>query len=138
MGTAFQKEAAVAGRAATAALYMTAVGADESRVLTLRYWKESATVSPPVQSHRPAGEYEDFTCNVTALSSVIDGHGLQRVDILKVTSAPGGLDVLRSVREHHWHMVRQVVVSAGGVSAEVSSFLRQRGLRAVEQPSSSG
>lgn len=138
MGTAFQKEAAVAGRAATAALYMTAVGADKGRVLALRYWKESASVSLPNESHRPAEEYEDFTCNVTALSSVIVSHGLQRVDILKVTSALGGLDVLRSVQERHWPMVRQVVVGASGVYAEVSSFLRQRGFQTKEQPSPSG
>ena len=138
MGTAFQKEAAVAGRAATAALYMTAVGADEGRVLTLRYWKESASVSPPIEKDRSAEDYEDFTCNVTTLSSVIDSHGLQRVDILKVTSALGGLDVLRSAQEHHWPMVRQVVVGASGVSTEVSSFLRQRGFQVEERPSPSG
>ncbi|CAK0885120.1 unnamed protein product, partial [Prorocentrum cordatum] len=139
MGTAFQKEAAVAGRAATAVLYMTAVGADEGRARTLRYWTESASVSlPTIQRRGPAEEYEDFTCNVTALSTVIDSHRLQRVDILKVTSALGGLDVLQSVQEHHWHMVRQLVVGPSGVAAEVSSFLRRRGFQVEEQPGTDG
>jgi len=51
---------------------------------------------------------------VNTISDLLREHGLERVDLLKVSDADGGLELLGSMDEAAWDCVRQVVVDPGG------------------------
>jgi amino acid adenylation domain-containing protein/FkbM family methyltransferase len=55
-------------------------------------------------------ERQDITCELRTLSSVIDEHGVERIDLLKIDAEKSELEVLRGIRDEHWPRIRQVVV----------------------------
>ncbi|CAM4160718.1 non-ribosomal peptide synthetase [Kibdelosporangium persicum] len=55
-------------------------------------------------------ERQDITCELRTLSSVIDEHGVEQIDLLKIDAEKSELDVLLGIRDEHWPRIRQVVV----------------------------
>lgn len=47
------------------------------------------------------------TCALRTLSEVIDEHGVDRIDLLKIDAEKSELAVLRGVRAEHWGLIRQ-------------------------------
>ncbi|MBE1494252.1 FkbM family methyltransferase [Amycolatopsis lexingtonensis] len=59
-------------------------------------------------------ELETHRVRVRPLSAVLDEHGIERVDLLKVDVEGAELDVLRGLEDRHWPLVRQAVVEVEG------------------------
>jgi FkbM family methyltransferase len=59
-------------------------------------------------------ELETHRVRVRPLSPVLDEHGIDRVDLLKVDVEGAELDVLRGIEDRHWPLVRQAVVEVEG------------------------
>jgi FkbM family methyltransferase len=55
-------------------------------------------------------QMETHRVRVRPLSSVIDEHDIEVIDLLKVDVEGAEVDVLRGIADHHWPMVRQAVV----------------------------
>ena len=51
-----------------------------------------------------------FTCAMTTLSDVIDEHGIDRIDLLKIDVEKSELDVLRGIRDRDWPKIQQIVL----------------------------
>jgi FkbM family methyltransferase len=59
-------------------------------------------------------ELETHRVRVRPLSPVLDEHGVDRIDLLKVDVEGAELDVLRGIEDRHWPLVRQAVVEVEG------------------------
>ena len=51
-----------------------------------------------------------FTCNLRTISSIIDEHKVERIDLLKIDCEGAELSVLNGMEDRHWAMVQQMVV----------------------------
>ena len=73
---------------------------------------------------------ETFRCPLRTLSSVIDEHGLERIDLLKIDVEKSEAQVLRGIRPEHWDRIRQLVVEVHTreLLQEVTALLEQRAL----------
>ncbi|TDV49762.1 non-ribosomal peptide synthetase [Actinophytocola oryzae] len=81
-------------------------------------------------------ERQDITCELRTLSSVIDEHGIERVDLLKVDAEKSELEVLLGIRDEHWPRIHQVVVEvhdSGDRLARVLAILSGHGLTTVTE-----
>lgn len=70
-------------------------------------------------------------CPVLTLSSVIESHGLERIDLLKIDAERAEWDVLQGLDAAHWPRVRQVVMEVhdlDGRLAQVCALLQAHGL----------
>ncbi|REF00844.1 FkbM family methyltransferase [Thermomonospora umbrina] len=59
-------------------------------------------------------EMQTHRVRVRPLSDVIDEHGIDRIDLLKIDVEGAESDVLRGIEERHWPLVRQAVVEVEG------------------------
>lgn len=76
------------------------------------------------------GGAQEITCELRTLSDVIDEHGLDRVDLLKVDCEGAELPALRGLRDEHWARVSRVVVEVhdrDGALQEVLGILDRQG-----------
>ena len=55
-------------------------------------------------------ESEIYGCELRTLSDVIDEHGVERIDLLKIDAEKSELDILLGLRDEHWPRVRQMVL----------------------------
>jgi 31-O-methyltransferase len=80
--------------------------------------------------------YEE-PCEVTTLSTVVDAHRVERIDLLKVNVEKAEADVLAGIRDEHWPLVRQLTVQVhdlDGRLAQLREALHDKGFRtALEQ-----
>jgi FkbM family methyltransferase len=67
-------------------------------------------------------------CPCLTVSDVIDGQGLDRVDLLKVDVERGEAAVLKGISDRHWPLVRQVAAEVHApAKAGIEAALRSRG-----------
>lgn len=89
--------------------------------------------------HLLAGRLEAQVCRtpLVALSDVIDQHGVERVDLLKIDAEKSERAVLRGLREEHWPRVRQIVMEvhdrSGAEPRLLADELRARGFEVTLQ-----
>jgi FkbM family methyltransferase len=78
-----------------------------------------------------------FVCNLTTLSSIVEKHAVERIDLVKIDVQKAELDVLRGVEERHWPRIRQIVMEVHdlkGQKDEVVELLANHGYEVhVEQ-----
>ncbi|MEQ0565463.1 FkbM family methyltransferase [Amycolatopsis sp. NEAU-NG30] len=84
-------------------------------------------------------QLETHRVRVRPLSAVLDEHGIDRIDLLKVDVEGAELDVLRGIEDRHWPLVRQAVVEVEGWQRhreEVQAVFAGRGfaVTAVQDP----
>lgn len=87
------------------------------------------------------GGAQQVTCELRTLSSVIDEHRLDRVDLLKVDCEGAEVAALRGLRDEHWALVSRVVVEVhdrDGALAEVLEMLARHGFTDVVQEKEDG
>ncbi len=87
------------------------------------------------------GGAQEITCELRTLSSVIDEHGLDRVDLLKVDCEGAEVAALRGLRDEHWARVSRVVVEVhdrGGALDAVLGMLARHGFTEVTQETEEG
>ncbi|MGH3805160.1 MAG: MupA/Atu3671 family FMN-dependent luciferase-like monooxygenase [Pseudonocardiaceae bacterium] len=68
-------------------------------------------------------------CRVRRLSDVLNEHGVERIDLLKIDVEGSEVEVLRGVADQHWPRIRQVVVEVDGRDrlTEITAILRRHG-----------
>ncbi len=75
------------------------------------------------------------SCPLRTVSEIIDEHGLDRIDLLKIDCEGAELAVLHGIADRHWPLVRQVVAEVhdrdGRLDAVLALFARH-GLDLVE------
>ena len=71
-----------------------------------------------------------FVCNLETLSSVVEKHAVERIDLVKIDVQKAELDVLRGIEDRHWPRIRQVVMEVHdlrGQKEQVVDLLRGHG-----------
>jgi FkbM family methyltransferase len=51
-----------------------------------------------------------FSCRIRPLSAIVQDHGVERIDLLKVDVEGAELDVLAGIDGRHWPLVQQIVM----------------------------
>jgi len=73
---------------------------------------------------------ERFRCQLKTISEVMQEHGVERIDLLKVDVEKSEFDVLAGIREDDWRKIRQVVVEVhafDGRLERIVALLQGRG-----------
>ena len=85
-------------------------------------------------------ESQQVEVELRTLSSVIEEHGLERIDLLKIDAEKSELAILKGIAAEDWRRIRQIVMevhdTTGTVLPEVRAMLERNGFRltAVEEP----
>ncbi|MEL6439650.1 MAG: FkbM family methyltransferase [Cyanobacteria bacterium J06621_8] len=78
-------------------------------------------------------EVESFQAQLRTLSSIIEEHNIQRIDLLKLDAEKSELPVLQGIKEHHWELIQQMVVEVhdqeGSTINQVKQMLQDRGFQ---------
>lgn len=82
---------------------------------------------------------ETVICQLRTLSQVVEDHGIERIDFLKIDVERAELDVLNGIEDKDWPKIRQIVVDVHNDSSRLNTvitLLREKGLTGitVEQP----
>jgi FkbM family methyltransferase len=64
----------------------------------------------------------ETTCRVTTVSQVIEEHGIERIDFLKVDVEGAELDVLRGIRAEDWAKIDRLAVEVHDVAGRVQTM----------------
>ena len=81
---------------------------------------------------------QDLQCPVFSLSDVIDGHHIDRIDLLKLDVEGAELEILQGVNSEHWPRIGAITAEVEDVSDRleaVASLLLGRGFRVDERQS---
>ena len=73
----------------------------------------------------------EFECPMTTLSSIIDEHDVERIDLLKIDVEGAELSVLRGIEEAHWPRIQQVVLEGHDQNGQlqiIRELLTENGL----------
>jgi len=68
-------------------------------------------------------QVEEYESELRTLSAVIDEHGLDRIDLLKIDCEKAELEVLEGVEERHWPLIRQVVAEVHDIDDRVNRMV---------------
>jgi len=78
----------------------------------------------------------DYLCEIRPLSSVIDAHALETIDLLKVDVEGAELDVLRGIDARHWPRIKAVALEVHDVDGRletIEALLRANGIGHIER-----
>ena len=73
---------------------------------------------------------ERFTCRLRTISDVMQEHGVDRIDLLKIDVEKSELDVFAGIGEDDWPKIRQIVVEVHDIEGRLEhlkSLLQRRG-----------
>ncbi len=71
-----------------------------------------------------------FTCRLMTISEVIRGHGIERIDLLKVDMEKGEANVLAGIEDADWQKIKQLVVEVhnkDGRLKHLTELMRNKG-----------
>jgi hypothetical protein len=71
------------------------------------------------------GASRNYRCPGRTLSSVLDGFGVDRIDLLKIDVEGAELDVLSGISECDWPRIRQIVAEVHDVAGRAALIRRQ-------------
>jgi len=77
---------------------------------------------------------ETVICQLRTLSQVVEDHGIERIDFLKIDVEKAELDVLNGIADHDWPKIRQVVVDVHDDNNRLNTvitLLRKNGLTGI-------
>lgn len=66
---------------------------------------------------------QEVVCPLRTVSEIVDEHGVERIDLLKIDCEGFELDVLRGVRPEHWPLVQRVVTEVHDLDGRVDAVL---------------
>lgn len=92
---------------------MSSFHADPSRDRNLiRIAMENMGASASEVDDRLAGRFvpEPIVCEMTTVSDVIDAHGIERIDLLKIYIERAEIEALAGIRDEHWSLIQQLVL----------------------------
>ncbi|MEO0836383.1 MAG: FkbM family methyltransferase, partial [Cyanobacteria bacterium J06642_3] len=80
-------------------------------------------------------EVESFQAQLRTLSSVIEEHKIERIDLLKLDAEKSELPVLQGIKDHHWSIIQQMVVEVhdqeGSIIKQVKQLLQDKGFELI-------
>ena len=80
-------------------------------------------------------EVESFQAQLRTLSSVIEEHNIERIDLLKLDAEKSELPVLQGIKDHHWSIIQQMVVEVhdqeGSIIRQVKQLLQDKGFELI-------
>ena len=81
---------------------------------------------------------QSFTCQLYALSDMIQAEGIGQIDLLKIDAEKSEVAILQAIRAADWPKIKQIVIEVheqgGALLDEVTGLLRQHGFNcAVEE-----
>ncbi|MEM7591563.1 MAG: FkbM family methyltransferase, partial [Cyanobacteria bacterium P01_A01_bin.83] len=80
-------------------------------------------------------EVESFQAQLRTLSSVIEEHNIERIDLLKLDAEKSELPVLQGIKDHHWSIIQQMVVEVhdqeGSIIRQVKQLLTDKGFELI-------
>lgn len=71
----------------------------------------------------------EITCSLRRLSTVIDEYNIPRIDLLKIDVEGHELAVLQGIEEHHWPLIRQIVLEVENIPTlrQIETLLTNQG-----------
>ncbi|REE96705.1 FkbM family methyltransferase [Thermomonospora umbrina] len=82
-------------------------------------------------------EMQTHKVRVRPLSDLIDEHGIDRIDLLKIDVEGAEIEALRGIEERHWPLIRQAVIEVEGWEENrttVEEFFTSRGYEVFADP----
>ncbi|NET58108.1 MAG: FkbM family methyltransferase [Symploca sp. SIO2E6] len=80
-------------------------------------------------------ERETYKAQLRTLSSVIEECNIERIDLLKLDAEKSELPVLQGIKDHHWPIIKQMVVEVhdqeGSIISEVKRLLQEKGFELI-------
>ena len=73
-------------------------------------------------------------CKLVNLSTIVDKHDINIIDLLKIDVEGAEFDVVKGIRDDHWNRIKQVVVEVNDVMYTTDQFLgylRDRGFKHI-------
>ena len=73
-------------------------------------------------------------CKLVNLSTIVDKHDINIIDLLKIDVEGAEFDVVKGIRDDHWNRIKQVVVEVNDVmytTDEFLGYLRDRGFKHI-------
>lgn len=115
---------------------------DVLRAIMVNQWKRGEEGMGDVMTHveeileqRFVGT--DFECEMVTLSQIIDRHGIERIDLIKIDVQKSEFEVLEGIAPHHWPRICQMVIEVhdfDGRVQRVANLLQSHGFQVtVEQ-----
>lgn len=102
---------------------------DEANRRGVSKWLSDAAIDRLAQ--QKLGEPTHVACAMRTLSSVINEHGLRRIDLLKIDAERCEVEILGGIAMPHWSMIRQIVMEVhdqdGDVLDQIVSLLKSVG-----------
>jgi len=77
----------------------------------------------------------EHTCRLKTISSIIDEHDIERIDLLKVDVEKSEVDIMDGIDPDDWSKIEQVVMEVhdfdGGLCEKMDSFLKEKGFMTI-------
>ncbi|MGF2038868.1 MAG: non-ribosomal peptide synthetase [Nostoc sp. CmiVER01] len=73
---------------------------------------------------------QQFTCHLRTISEVMDEHGVEKVDLLKIDVEKSERDVLFGIQRKDWQKIQQIVVEVHNINdrlEEIADLLKEHG-----------
>lgn len=113
---------------------------DEANRRGVSKWLTNSAIDRLAQ--QKLGQPVHIACPMRTLSSVINEHHLDRVDLLKIDAERCEQEILNGITAPHWQRIRQVVMEvhdqAGGVLDQIVTLLKSVGFAVVYEQQADG
>lgn len=77
----------------------------------------------------------EHTCRLRTISSIIDEHDIERIDLLKIDVEKSEVDIMNGIAPDDWSKIEQIVMEVhdfdGGLCEETDSFLKEKGFMTI-------
>ncbi|MEH1889739.1 MAG: amino acid adenylation domain-containing protein [Nostoc sp.] len=73
---------------------------------------------------------QQFTCHLRTISEVMDEHGVEKIDLLKIDVEKSERDVLFGIQQKDWQKIQQIVVEVHNINGrleEIADLLKENG-----------
>ncbi|MDH4101472.1 MAG: FkbM family methyltransferase [Nitrospirota bacterium] len=117
----------------------------DSRILlsgATRQW-ENTRKKPTEMSERAKeilienalGSAVEHTCRLSTISDIIDKHGIERIDLLKIDVEKSEVDIMEGIVQEDWPKIEQIVLEVhdfdGGLCEKMDSLLKEKGFMTI-------
>ena len=113
---------------------------DEANRRGMSKWLTHSAIDRLAQ--QKLGQPIHIACPMRTLSSIINEHQIDRVDLLKIDAERCELEILRGISATHWSRIQQVVMEvhdqAGGMLDQILALLNDVGFEVVHEQQADG